>query len=78
MSLCITVFIVRLCFVTLGNTVPSFRHLSQALSYTQIDLSFKDVKLCFRQVRDQSIIWDYLLAWSYQLLYYKLLLLQES
>lgn len=32
MRFCIIEFVVRLCFVTLGNSVPSFRHLLQALS----------------------------------------------
>lgn len=64
MRFCITVFMVRLCFIALG-IVPSFRHLLQALSCTQIHLSFEDVKLCFGQVREQSIIWHYPLAYSY-------------
>lgn len=75
MSLCIPVFFVRLCFIILGNTVPSFL---QVLNCTQTDLPFKDVKLCFGQVREQSVVWDYIFDYSYQLLYYKLLLLQES
>lgn len=48
MRFCIAVFMFRLCFIALG-IVPSFRNLLQTLSCTRIDLSFKDVKLCFGQ-----------------------------